>query len=517
MKNVYLRFGWALVAGCLLINSAHADTSPKKIAKQKWHMAKSPNFTVLSDAGEKKALKLAQNLERFRLVFSLLTNVDLENSIRPVTLVATKRDQTYSFLKGGSKSLRNTAGFFKDTSNGNYSAIKLSKGNDKFNLSLLFHEYTHYAKANLVSTNSPYWYNEGFADFMGQIEFEDDSVVNFGKPHMRHLQNIAVMKWMPLETLLNTTHIDSKKRDQRYKIYSQGWLLVHYFSQNPERSKQKKKLFSLLIDGINPKEAIEQSTNMNFADFEKALRQHAKQRKYSYSKITMQSPFKDSDIEVRRLNKAEITYQIGEFALQTGLGYTASRPFFEKAIELKPDYADALTGMANTYLNIDMQKMTELIARSKEIDSNNPWTATISGHLNGWKLREQDDEESRKKYWNLAVRDYNQAINSEEVNLEAIVAAAGLYARNNRNEKYLELTEYAYVIAPSNFQIRTRLIYGYLQNRQIEKAESIANSIRRNHHMSEASIKSFEDWYAKSKSAMCGNDASHNEEEVNEC
>jgi len=213
MKNFYLRLSLALTAACLFISLAHADTSPKKIAKQKWHMAKSPNFTVMSDAGKKKALKLAQNLERFRLVFSLLTNVDLENSIRPVTLIATKREQTYTFLKGGSKKMLNTAGFFKDTSNGNYSAIRLLKRGDKFNLSVLFHEYTHYAKANLVSTNSPYWYSEGFADFMGQIEFEDDNVVNFGKPHRRHLQNIAVMKWMPLETILKTRCEDMRNRE----------------------------------------------------------------------------------------------------------------------------------------------------------------------------------------------------------------------------------------------------------------------------------------------------------------
>jgi len=231
----------------------------------------------------------------------------------------------------------------------------------------------------------------------------------------------------------------------------------------------------------------------------------------------MKSPFKDSDIEVRELDKAEIVYQMGEFALQTNLGYSASRPFFEKALEHKPDYADALTGMANTYLGVDIEKMAELIARSKEIDPSNPWTATISGHLNGWKLRQQDDKESRKKYWNLAVRDYNRAIQANEANLEAILAAASLYARNNRNEKSLELTEHAYMIAPSNFEIRTRLIYGYLKSRQTEKAESIANSIRRNHHMSDANIKRFEDWYAKSRSDMCNNSAYTDQEVLNEC
>ncbi len=513
MKNVYLRFSWALATACIFISLAHADTSPKKIAKQKWHMAKSPNFTVMSDAGEKRAIKLAQNLERFRLVFSLLTNVDLENSMRPVSLIATKRDNTYQFLTGNSKNMRNTAGFFMDTTNGNYSAIKLSKGNDKFNLSILFHEYTHYAKANLVSANSPYWYSEGFADFMGQIEFENDSVVNFGKPHVRHLQNISVMKWMPLETLLSATHIDSAKRDERYKIYSQGWLLVHYFSQDSERSKQKKKYFDLLAQGLSPREAIEQSTGMSLSDFEKTLRKHAKQRRHSYSQITLKSPFQDSDIQVRRLSDAEAVYEIGVFALQTSLGYSTSRPFFEKALKLKPDYANALTGLANTYLSSDSGKMTELINRSKEIEPKNPWTATISGHLNGWKMDEHDDEKSQKKYWNLAVKDYNLAIKIDDANLEAILAAADLYAKKNRNEKYLELIEYAYIVAPSNYQIRTRLIYGYLQSKQVEKADSIANLIRRNHHMSESNIKRFEDWYAKSKSDACDND----EEILSEC
>lgn len=445
-----------------------------------------------------------------------MTNVDLETTIRPVTLVATKRDNTYAFLKGGSEKVRNTAGFFMDTTNGNYSAIKLSKGNDKFNLSILFHEYTHYAKANLVSNNSPYWYSEGFAEFMGQIEFENDRIVNFGKPAFRHLQNIAAMKWMPLETLLNATHIDSKKRDQRYKIYSQGWLLVHYFSQDSEKSKQKKAFFSLITQGVDARAAIEQSTGMNFENFEKALRLHAKKRKHSYSQITLTSPFKDDEIEVRKASKDEAVYRLGEFALQTGLGHLVARPYFEKALELNPNYANALTGLANTYLGIDVEKMTALIDQAKSIEPKNPWTATISGHLNGWKMNRQEDDKSKKKYWNLAVRDYNLAINSATVNLEAILAAASLYYNNRRNTESLELTELAYQIAPSNYSIRTRLIFGYLQDRQIDKAKTIAEAIRRNHHMSDAAIKEFEDWYAKTLSTAC-DDQALDDGKLNEC
>ena len=496
--NAFIKY--SLITSILLTSvcnaiAAEPQTTPKHITKQTWYMAKSPNFTILSDTGKKRTVELAKNLERFRSAFSLLTNVTLSETMRPVTVIASKRDKTYKLLRGDSDVIKNSSGFFQDSLTGNFSAIKVSKQRNTFDLKILFHEYTHYAKANLVTNNSPFWYNEGFAEYMGQIEFKNDLVMNFGKPSPWHLHNINNTEWMPLEELLNATYIKSDEKERRYKIYSQGWLLTHYLSHNNKDRKVKWKLLSLLSEGVDPVDAIEQTTNNNFDDFENELRAYARKQKHSFQEIHLENPLDVNELSVVKLSKAEANYQIGEFILQARNNMDVARSFFEKAVEIDNQHVNAITGLANTYLGSDIEKMTRLIDQAKGIEPNNPWLATVSGHLNSWKMNIAEDEATRKEFWNKAARDYNVAINSSSLNVEAISAAASLYWNAKRYEKFLELTELTYLIAPSNYNIRTKLIAAYVTNNQLEKAEEIATLVRRNHHMSSEQLEKFEEWY----------------------
>lgn len=496
-RILLLKLASLLLISLIATSPSQAKLSPNKAAKQKWFMAKSPNFTIIADSSEKKAVKLAQNLERFRAMYELLANANLNRLIRPVKVYATKREATYNFFRGDSKSLKNTSGFFTDSISGNYSAVKLSRGGKKYQLSILFHEYTHYLGSNLSSANSPYWYSEGFAEYLGETEFKDDNTILFGKPNIHHLNNIDQMHWMPLETLLNTSHIDSKNRKERYKIYSQGWLLVHYFESSPTRIKHKQQFLKLLSEGVKPYDAIEQSTNLSFSDFEKELKKHSRQRRHYFSHINLSSPLDVNDIQIKKLSPDEALYQLGEFALQARGDFTLSKPFFEKAIDINPQNADAFAGLANTYLGRDDAKVSELIDKAKSIEPENPWVATISGHLNGNKMKKAKNTEEKEKFWNQAARDYNTAINSGKINVEAITSAALLYSYNREYKKSLELFEIAYDLAPNNHSIRLNLIVQYLANKKKDLADIIATKVRLNHHLSDQRIDEFEKWYSE--------------------
>jgi len=495
MKSAHIFYPLLLIA-VTFTHSASAKLSPQKASKQKWYSASTSNFIVITDYGEKKAIKLAQNLERFRVMFELLANVKLDENIRPVKLYATKRSSTYNFLREQAGASKNTIGFFDDTINGNYAALKLDN-TSKYQLSVLFHEYTHYLSANLSRANNPFWCNEGFAEYMGEMEFKDDKTILHGKPEFKHLANIANMSWMPLDTLLNTNHIDSKERKKRYKIYSQGWLLVHYFNSSETLIKQQKKFFSLISSGVKPNDAIDQISELSFSEFEKALKKYSRQRKFSYSHITLDNTLNVNDIKIHKLKADEIAYQLGEFALQTGGENTESRPYFEKALTINPNNVDAIAGLANTYLGNNDEKLAALISKAKKISPKNPWVATVSGHFNARKMRLEKNEALRKEYWNQSVRDFNTAINSGKINVEAICGASSLYAYEKRYKKALELLELAYAFAPSNYRVRTKLISLYLANKNPEEAQKIVDRVTNSHHWSDSAIGGFEKWYAK--------------------
>lgn len=491
IKNVHFLL---LVLVALLSANDVSALSPNKASKQKWYSASTANLTVISDDGAQQAVKLAQNLERFRSLYEILSNQKLDKNIRPVKLFATKRTSTFDLFRDWMNLSKNTVGYFSDTVNGNYSVLKL-KSNNKNQLSILFHNYTQYLSANLSSENHPLWYNEGSAAYMAEIEFVDDKTVLYGKHNARYINNIRNMDWMPLEVLLSANNIGLKNRKQRYKINSQGWLLVHYLNSTEELIKQKKVFLNLLNSGVKPKQALEESLDVSFSEFEKALKKYSRQRRFKYKTISIRNTFDNNEIKVNQLTADEVVYQLGDLALQNRGGYDQARPFFEKAISLNSSNANALAGLANTYLGSDDEKMASLIKKAKKVDPKNPWVATVSGHLNNRRFRMEENIKRKNLYRNQAVQDFNIAINSGKMNVEAIYGASTFYLIEKDYSKALELAMFAYDLAPSNHKVRTRLISLFLANKETPKALNVYNKVVNHHHGSEQSIVKFEKWY----------------------
>jgi len=394
-RQPFIKFLLSIVGAAYCL-SAGATVKPDKIAKQKWFEASTSNFIVLTDKSEKAAIELAQNLERFRVMLELFTGSEIDRNLRPVKLIATKRVKTYRFLYGKGDGVRRTTGFFRDTLGGNYSALRLFSRSRDYNLSTVLHEYTHYLTANLAASNMPFWYNEGLAEFLGETQFKTDKVIHYGRPVIHHLENMAQTPWMPLDELLNTNHISHKKSRKRYKIYSQGWLLVHYLASNPEIGTKRDTFLKLLVKGVSPEEAVQSAFNFGIKELNAKLKNY-KRGPFYYSQITLKSPIDIGQIKVRRLAPQEVAYEIGEFVLQGRGHFGDARPFFETALSITPDYADALAGLANTYLGSDQAKMMTYVEKAKAIDKANPWVATISGHLHSWQMRTGESERGKKR------------------------------------------------------------------------------------------------------------------------
>lgn len=476
--------------------------NPQRLERQSWYRATTPNFTVITDSGKKRAVKLAQNLERFRAMFEIVHGLKIDETIRPVKLIATQRDRTYRILHGDSESMRNTGGFFIDSINGNYSALRVYRGNryEDWNLQVLFHEYTHYLVANMTTGINPLWFNEGLAEYMALTEFKDDSTIDYGKVSEQHLINMSNMSWMPVEELLTTTNFSQKYATRRYKVYSQGWLLTH-FIKSQERVEQGQLFVKLLREGVAPAEATERALGMSLKQLDRALKKYKGGRKMYFSRITLASPLSTDDIRIEKLRPAEQLYELGEFILQTMAEMELARPLFEHALKLEPNYANALAGLANTYFGSDEPLARELIGKAKAADKENPWVATISGHLN-FRMYTQAGAEEQPALRTATVRDYNKAINLGGPNLEALLSAANLYLYEQRHDKALELLSHAWQYAANNHNLRLSLIQAYLGTGKLEQAEAISQLVRQNYHWSEETMQSFEEWYAKAVAAV---------------
>ncbi len=496
IRGTLLRIG---VTAVLLFGSTHiveAQISPSKVAKQSWLYVKTDHFSLITDVSEKRSLRIMQNLEKFRSMVNLFNGGGIASGSRPLKLIVTKNKKMYQELSSHRERLKKTTGFFRDTIGGNYAVLRFRRS---FDFSTLFHEYTHYLMADTLIDNLPYWYSEGLAEFMGQIDFKGENQIYFGKAVAHHVSSIAYMKWVDMEDILTARQVNHKDEQRRYQTYSQGWLTVHYFNSSADRYDQLKSYLRLTGAAVSEEEALRQAMGMSFSDLDRALKDYARKGRYYYSKIVLKDPLKQSDIKIRELSSAEVSFKLGEYFLHGGGDSSRAKTYFDQALGHQSNHVGALAGLASLALLVCKEKICNeaqsLINQALELKPAHVFATTISGHLNARKMRMSNSELEQKEYWNKAVRDYNVAISSDEINIEAITSAGNLYASKGRWSRALDLFETAYSYAPSNYSMRAYMIQAYLANGEISEAEKMANKVRNNNHFSDQDIADFEKWY----------------------
>jgi len=508
-----------LTLSLLACYPAIAANKSNHIEKRSWVRVTSENFSVISDEGQEVATELATQLEMFRKTFALFSRHPLPSQMRPVKVFSVDYSKAYEVLAGGPSSF---SGWFVDRRAGNYAIMRARKLESKAtrhqsSIALLFHEYTHYLAANMAAVDLPFWYSEGLADYLSTIRFEDGNKIVYGLPIEYHQRSIRYGTWVPMKTLLNGTR-GNLSYDQYFRIYPQGWLMVHYFQADAERHKQMSKYFELLDSGVSVDAAVEQAFEKTYLELDRALKAYAKTRRLPYSLITLDKAWDVGDIKVETMPTSTVLFEVGEFLLNGGaeivkgesrtkklLEYDQkreanARQLFERAIELESGHSGALAGLAKIQLATSPIEAAKTIAEIKLDAHLLPWISTVSGQINTRLMVEATTEQQRKQYRSLAVADYNRAIKQDPHNVGAIAGAAGLYSQEAQWGKAADLLEVALSIAPSNSSLRKDLIRAYFQTGRSADAEAEVEIIKRDAHHSSKSLEAFEKWVEDIKS-----------------
>lgn len=502
------RFVSKLIAVAFLLATpvALADINPKWLEKKNWAKAETDNFLIISDEGEKTAAELAHKLEIFRLTFQFLSGNRVSNQLRKIKVISVRNRRTFKSISAAIGRSDQAVAFFVDSESGNYSIVKASRTDSKdteiqTSISRLFHEYTHYIANNLSYKALPYWYSEGFADFLSSVKVSDGNHVTFGKPVKYHLRAIDVMEWTSIEKIMKASRSADLNESEQYKIYSQGWLMTHYCLLDKQRNAQLREYIKRIQNGETVNHAFAASFEMSFKEMNTALRKHARKRRHSFKGMTLDSS-KTPKIEASQLNPQDALFELGEYLLNGShtKGYEAAKALFDRAIELDPKHANTLAGLANLYMFDDLDKASQYIERALQNEPDNPWVLTISGHINQNKMKAAQGKQESDKYWNLAARDYNRAINSGEINVEAIAAASRLYLSKGNLDKAIELLEAALSFAPGVNSLQYDLIQLYLSNGNDASAEKLIASFRQANHLSASGLEEFETWLKKVRS-----------------
>jgi len=366
MSNGLLRAGVLLLLGLSSVIPLGAGT------KETWIEVQSPNFTVISNAGEKEARKIADQFEQFRGVFqnSLpLSRVDLG---KPLVIFAVKNEDNLKVLLPGFwevKGHTHPAGIYVPGEARHTVAVRIDiQAENPYEV--VYHEYTH-AILDLNFRDLPLWLNEGLAEFFGNSTIEDKTV-EVGKIAKYHLQTLQENRLIPVQTLLEADHNSPYYNEQNRAnvFYAESWAITHYLMLDPEARKQNllQKFLAAWEASGNQVEAA-QKTFGDLKKFAQAMEAYARQNSFYYGKVSSPAHGDPKSYASRVLSPAEVSAERGIFYLNMQRPEEAGNAL-QEAVHADPNLPLAHEGLGMLALSQQHMHAAETeFARAIELKS----------------------------------------------------------------------------------------------------------------------------------------------------
>lgn len=308
------RRGLAALA-LLLGGTAHAE----------WYEVSSKHFVVYADDKPDRIKAYTTKLERYDRAMKVMRGVP-EDRRGPASRVTVYQlddiDQVQKLANMG-----NIGGFYSSRASGSVAFVPRNSGGNGAPWALkseriLLHEYAHhFMYADWPSAIFPRWFSEGFAEYNSTAIFNADGSVTFGAPPTDRAWGVAEMNVMPLSEMLNPAlgKIDDRAT---YVLYSRGWALTHYLTQDAERRKMLADYLGAINDGRPAAEAMAAFGNVNALDFK--LLSYVKSPTFA-SQVVPADKIQVGNISVRKLGAGEAATMPARIRSQAGVTPSAAK------------------------------------------------------------------------------------------------------------------------------------------------------------------------------------------------
>lgn len=320
------------------LHAAHNDT---------WVEVRSPNFTVISNAGEKEARKVADQFEQIREVFQNAfpkLRVDLG---KPVIIFAVKNEDSMKALLPAfweAKGHVHPGGLYQPVEEKHFVVVRTNiEGANPYEV--VYHEYTH-ALMNINFRGLPLWLNEGIAEFFGNSTIHDN-YVEIGKIAPYHLQILQERKLIPIPALFQADHASSyySENNRASLFYAESWAIVHYLQMDPEA--RKRNLLHDFLVAYDAGESYVDAAQKTFGDlnkFAQKMESYARQNAFYVGTVKTSIRGDAKGYSGRVLPPAEVDALRGEFYAYTGRPKEA-RSALDAALQADPNLPLAHEGL----------------------------------------------------------------------------------------------------------------------------------------------------------------------------
>jgi tetratricopeptide (TPR) repeat protein len=455
----------------LLLLSVCFSLAPRASAEPQWVEVKSPHFSVVTDAGERRGRDVAIRFEQMRAVFGALmikANVNL-----PVPL------QIVAFRNG--KELRQVvplwhgkpiqaAGLFQGGEDRSFIMLDMSIENP---WTVVFHEYAHQLlNGNLGAPVDP-WFDEGFAEYFSSIEV-DGKQARIGKVPQDEYDVLRQQGTMKIADLLKVQHnsaVYNESGDHRTVFYAQSGMLMHYLYDNNLIPKLAT-YFSLKIDQSVPvEEAFQQTFGMNAAQFDKTFHGYLSSGQYKYFAMPTPADIVEKGYSVRPLAASDSSAVIADIHLHSLDYHDKAAAEFEAILKQDPNNAAAERGLGYIYLRArkfsEAQEYFQRAAKTNSTDSRvHYYSALLMNQDSGAHVDASE-----------MTRELETAIALDPTFADAYMLLGYASVRSGDMPKAVASMVKAVNLSPRNLNYRFNLAQTYMSNRQVDEGIAIFRAL----------------------------------------
>jgi tetratricopeptide (TPR) repeat protein len=434
-----------------------------------WVEVRSPNFSVVTDAGEKRGREVAMRFEQMRGVFGALmtkANVNLAVPLQIVAFRNTKEMRQVAPLFNGKAT--QLAGLFQGGSDRSFIMLDMSVENP---WAVVFHEYAHQLMNGNSQTEFAPWFEEGFAVYFSSIEV-DGKEARVGKiPHDDYvvLQQLGTMKIVDLFRVRQNSTTYNESGDRRNTFYAESGMLMHYIYDNQLLPKVAT-YFDLEENKHLPVEAaIQQAFGMSPAQFDRALRDYITSGRYKYYPIPTPAGISSNNYTILRLSAAASNAVLADIHLHSHDYQERALNEFQDILKSDPKNAAACRGLGYAYLQKqDFAQAAEYFSQASRLDSKDPRV-----HYYNALLMAREGGLSGRAMLPAMTTELETSISLDPNFADSYALLSFAQSTAGDAAKALVTMRKAIVISPRNESYRFNLANLYLANRQPDQAIAV--------------------------------------------
>ena len=431
-----------------------------------WVEVRSPNFSVITDAGDKRGRDVALHFEQMRSVFGTLmtkANVNLSVPLQIVAFRSSKEMRQVAPVFNGKPT--EMTGLFQGGEDRSFIMLDMSVDNP---WSVVFHEYAHQLMNGNLAVRTDPWFEEGFAEYFSSIEV-DSKEARVGKipeDTYRILQQDGMMHIGDLFRVQQYSKTYNESGDHRSVFYAESSLLVHYLYDNQLILKLADYFDALR----NQKKTVEQATQQAFGmtpeQFDKVLRNYLSSGRFKYYPIATPSGIVAGQFSEAPVSLMDARAVLADIDAHSPDHQGRALGEFEEVLKVDPNNASALRGAGYCYLQRqDFEHAGEYFRRAAERDSKDPrvhYYNALMMNRTGILVRGAKAD-AVKKELEIAV-----ALDPKLADAYSLLAFAQTVS--GEPEKGLTTMKKAVELSPRNEAYQLNLANIYMANRKVDEA-----------------------------------------------